>query len=306
MEMAWIILKQTLTMATYMAVGWCLFKCGKMTLEGSKTLATLLMWLIIPVVVIRAFCVEFSVHRLWMLLQSFALSAVALLISTNLSKLIFRQNAIDRFSAAFSNAGFIGIPLVSAALGEEAVFYLCGMLVFVNVMQWQWGERVIGGKKSRLSLKLFKTNPFILATLIGFVLFVTGLGTKLPEVLSGAMKGIADLNGPLAMLILGVYLAQTKMSTLFTTPRLYLISAVRLWLMPLVTVLVFSLFPIDNTVRMAVLISSSTAVGSNVAVYAQMHGGDYPYACKVVALSTLVSIIMMPLFIVVATAILGI
>lgn len=305
MDMALIILKQTLTMALYMAIGWCLFKAGKMTLEGSKTLATLLMWLIIPVVVIRAFCVEFSTEKLLMLAQSFLLSAVALLISTNLSKLIFRKNVIDRFSAAFSNAGFIGIPLVTAALGEEAVFFLCGMLVFVNVLQWQWGESVIGGQKAKISFKLFKTNPFILATLIGLVLFVTGLGTKLPGVISGAMKGIADLNGPLAMLILGVYLAQTKLTTLFTTPRLYLISAVRLWLMPLITVLVFSLFPIDNTIRMAVLISSSTAVGSNVAVYAQMHNGDYPYACKIVALCTTISILMMPLFIVVATAVLG-
>lgn len=305
MDMALIILKQTLTMATYMAIGWCLLKCGKITLDGSKTLATLLMWLIIPVVVIRAFCVEFSMDKLVMLGQSFLLSAVALFISTNLSKLIFRKNVIDRFSAAFSNAGFIGIPLVTAALGEEAVFFLCGMLVFVNILQWQWGEKVIGGQKARLSFKLFKTNPFILATLIGFVLFVTGLGTKLPGVISGAMKGIADLNGPLAMLILGVYLAQTKITTLITTPKLYLISAVRLWLMPLITVLVFSLFPIDNTIRMSVLISSSTAVGSNVAVYAQMHGGDYPYACKIVALCTTISIVMMPLFIVVATAVLG-
>ncbi len=306
MEMALIILQQTLTMATYMAVGWCLFKCKKITVEGSKTLATLLMWLIVPTVVIRAFCVEFSMARLGMLAQSFLLSAVALTISTNLSKLIFRKNPIDRFSAAFSNAGFIGIPLVTAALGEEAVFYLCGMLVFVNLLQWHWGEKVIGGQEAKLSLKMIRTNPFILATLIGLVLFVTGLGTKLPGVISGAMKGIADLNGPLAMLILGVYLAQTKLTTLFMTPKLYLISVVRLWLMPLITVFVFSLFPIDNTIRMAVLIASSTAVGSNVAVYAQMHGGDYPYACKIVALCTTISILMMPLFIVVATAVLGI
>ena len=80
MDMALIILKQTLTMATYMAIGWCLFKCGKITLDGSKTLATLLMWLIIPVVVIRAFCVEFSMDKLVMLGQSFLLSATARLI----------------------------------------------------------------------------------------------------------------------------------------------------------------------------------------------------------------------------------
>lgn len=305
MEMAAIILKQTLTMAVYMAAGWGLFKAGKITREGSRVLGSLLLHLIVPCVLVKSFCVEFSMEKLIMFVQSFALCTVALLLSTTMAKLLFKKHPLDCFSVAFSNAGFIGIPLVAAALGEEAVFYLSGMLIWVNLLQWNWGISVIGGQKTRFSVKMLLRNPFIIATIIGLFLFVTGLGTKLPDVISGAMAGTAAVNTPIAMIVLGVYLAQTKITSLFTTPRLYLISVIRLWLFPLVTLVVFALIPFPNDIRMAVLISSSTAVGANIAVYAQMYDSDYPYACKTVALSTMVSIVMMPVFIMLATKVLG-
>lgn len=305
MEMAAIILKQTLTMALYMAAGWALFKTGKITQDGSRVLGTLLLHLIVPCVLVKSFCVEFSMEKLMMFVQSFLLCSVALFLSTTTAKLLFKKHPLDCFSVAFSNAGFIGIPLVTAALGEEAVFYLSGMLIWVNLLQWNWGVSVIAGQKTRFSFRILLRNPFIVATIIGLFLFVTGLGTRLPDIVSGALAGTAAVNTPIAMIVLGVYLAQTKISSLFTTPRLYLISAVRLWLMPLITLAVFALIPFANDIRMAVLISSSTAVGANIAVYAQMYHSDYSYACKTVALSTIVSIVMMPVFIMLATKVFG-
>lgn len=305
MEMAGIVLKQTLTMALYMAAGWALFKTGKITKDGSRVLGTLLLNLVTPCVLVKAFCVAFSVEKLLMFAQSFLLCTIALFLSTSIAKLLFKKHPLDCYSTAFSNAGFLGIPLVTAVLGEEAVFYLGGMLIWVNLLQWNWGASVIAGQKTRFSFKTLLRNPFIVATVIGLFLFTTGLGVNLPDIVSGALAGTAAVNTPIAMIVLGVYLAQTKISSLFTTPRLYLVSIVRLWLMPLVTLAVFALFPFDNSIRMAVLISSSTAVGANVAVYAQIYHSDYSYACKTVALSTIVSIVMMPLFIMLATRVLG-
>lgn len=304
METALIILKQTLVMALYMTGGYALYKGGKITQEGSRTIANMLLWLIVPVVLVRSFCVPFTMDKLVMLGESFLLSTVALAVSLLISFLLYRRHPLDCFASAFSNCGFIGIPLVTAALGESAVFFLCGMLVWVNVLQWTFGASVIGGQKVRLSPKTMLLTPFTVSTLLGLVLFLTGIGAKLPDVVHSAMAGIAGLNGPVAMIVLGVYLAQTKMSTLFTNTRLYVLSAVRMWLIPLATLLVFCLFPIDRTICMAVLISAAAPVGANAAVYAQLYNADYPYACQTVALSTVLSIVMLPLFIMVATAVL--
>ena len=82
------------------------------------------------------------------LFESFLLSTIAIFLSIFVAARIFRKNAIDRFAAAFSNAGFIGIPLIIAAMGQEAVFYICGLLVWVNLLQWSWGVATIKGEKS--------------------------------------------------------------------------------------------------------------------------------------------------------------
>lgn len=305
MEMAFIILKQTLVMGIYMAAGYVLFKAGKITLEGSRTLANVLIWLITPCMLIRSFCVEYSTEKLIMLGQSFLLSTIAIFLSIFVAARIFRKNAIDRFAAAFSNAGFIGIPLIIAAMGQEAVFYICGLLVWVNLLQWSWGVATIKGEKMSFSLKTIASNPFIYTTILCLFLFLTGLGTKLPTVVSTAIGGIADLTAPIAMLIMGVYLAQTKLNKLFAQPRLYFLSLIRMWVIPLLTLLVFSLFPFPNDIRMTVMISAAAPVGSNVAVYAQMFDGDYPYACQTVAQTTVLSIVMQPLFIMLAAFVFG-
>lgn len=306
MEMALIILKQTLTMGLYMAAGFVMYKSGKITQEGSRTLAQVLIYLIVPAMLINSFCVECTMERIVALGWSFLLATIAIFLSMAVASIIYRKHPIDRFAATFPNAGFIGVPLVSAALGAEAVFYLCGFLFWMNLLQWTWGTAVIRGEKMRFTPKALFGNVLMAAVGIGLVLFFTGLGTKLPEVLSGALNGIAALNAPVAMLILGVYLAQTKFSELFTTLRLYRLSFVRLWLIPLLTLVILWLLPAPNDIRLTVLISAATPVGANAAVYAQLHNSDYPYACQTVALSTVLSIVTLPLFILLATHVLGI
>ena len=305
MQMALIIMKQTIVMALIMAAGFVLYKAKKITLEGSRVMANLLVWLIIPVTLIRSFCMEFSTEKLIMLGESFVLSALILAVAMVIAYLTTRKNNIDLFAVTFCNCGFIGIPLVTAAIGEYSVFFLGALLVLFNLLQWTWGTAVMKKEKMNLSFKSLLSNPFQYAAIIGLFLFTTGLGVKLPYVVSNAMTHISALNTPISMLVLGVYLARTKILELFTKPRLYLLSVIRMWLIPLVTLAVFWLIPIPTEIRMTLLISAATPVGANVAVYAQMYNADYPHACQTVALTTILSIVMMPPFIMLATKVLG-
>ena len=302
--MAMIVFRQTLVMFLYMLVGFSLFKAKKLTVQGSRDMATLLLWLVLPTAIINSFCVEFSMVKLKQLLFSSLLGALALLLAIVVARLLFRKSPIDNFAAAFSNAGFMGIPLVSASLGPEGVFYLAGIIAMLNILQWTYGVGVLTGKKGSLSLKSVLYNPIMFGTLVGLVLFVTGAGVKLPTVISTTLGGVAALNAPLAMLILGCYLAQTHIKDMFTTPRLYWLSAVRLVVIPLTTLLVFCFLPLAAEIKLAVFIAASAPVGANVAVYAQLHELDYPYACQTVSLSTLFSVISLPIMLIAANVVL--
>ncbi|MBE5890465.1 MAG: AEC family transporter [Lachnospiraceae bacterium] len=300
MEIALIILRQILTMALYMLAGFALFKTGKITIEGSKTIAAILLWLVIPSTIINSFRTDFTPEKFRIFGISLLAGIGAILLSMMISRLIFRKNPVDTFGASFSNAGFIGIPLVQESLGNEAVFMLVGMIVGLNIAQWTYGARLLKGEKVKTEkvktdIKQLLINPITISAAIGLILFVSGMGSKLPKVAGGFISGIASLNAPLAMLILGVYLAQTSLKSLVTTPALYRLSAVRLLLIPVITMLVLWPIPIDATIKLTIIIGASAPAGANVAVYSQVYQQDYTYACKIVAQSTLLSIITMPL-----------
>lgn len=281
-------------MALYMAMGYLLFKNKKIIEEGSKSIAAILLWLVIPAVIINSFCVELTPEKLTQMGVSAALGAASLALAMGISRLIYKRSPVEEFAAAFSNAGFMGIPLVRACFGEEAVFFLVGFVAFLNVLQWTYGASVLSHGKAKMGWKQILLNPISLGLFMGIVLFATGLGVRMPQVLRSTVKGMSNLNGPLAMLLLGVYLGQTDLKSMLSNPRLLGVSAVRLVLIPAITMAMLTLLPADTTIRLAVLAAACAPVGSNVAVYAQVYGEDYPYACQTVAMSTLFSILSMP------------
>ena len=287
MEIMQILFKQIFLMFIYMMIGFTLYKKKMITKQGSKELATLLLYVILPMAIIKPFMIEFDYDKL----------VVALALSMLVAKLIFgKKHPMENFCAAFSNAGFIGIPLTQMALGEEAVFYIAIFVALLTVLQWTYGVMIITGDKSVVSPKKIVTNPIVIAVVIGIILFL--IPVQVPPIATTAVSSIAVLNAPVAMIVLGVYLAQTKLTELFTTKIVYVATVVRLVVIPMLTIAVLSLFPSSfQDVRLAILISASAPIGTNVAIFAQLNGMDYTEAVKNICFSTLLSILAVPLII---------
>lgn len=143
-------------------------------------------------------------------------------------------------------------------------------------------------------------NPIFIGTFIGVLIFCTGMGNRIPQALDSTFHGISMLNAPLAMIVLGCYLAQTKLKNILLTISLYKVCFIRLLLIPVVTVLLLKFIPCAITMKMAVLCAAAAPVGANVAVYAQLNELDYPYACQTVVLSTVLSVISLPVILMIA------
>lgn len=294
MATVFIVLRQIVIMFVYMAIGGLLFQKGLITKEGSKSLANLLLYVVLPCVVVKSFCVARTPERMNGLLVSFLAALGILLLAMAVSHLLFKKNPIDDFGAAFSNAGFMGFPLVAAVQGSEAIFYAAGFVALLNALQWTYGQSLISGDPGYRSTKAILKNPLVLSLLLGILLFCFEI--PVPAIASDLLAALAALNAPLAMVILGVYLAQTDARTLFNDPHLYVVAAARLVLIPLLTILVLKLLPAQYAaIATTLVIVAAAPIGSNVAVYAQKLGKDYAYAVRGVCLSTLLSAITMPL-----------
>ena len=181
-------------------------------------------------------------------------------------------------------------------LNDGAVFYIAAFIAFLNLLQWSYGVTLLTGRKTGLNAKTVFTAPFMLAILAGLLLFFTQL--PVPAILTRAIELCAGLNTPLAMFAVGVYLAQCDIPRMLKKPKLYAISAVRLLLIPLAALALLTVFRgVSYEIRCAILIAAACPVGSNIAVYAQLHDKDYTYAVETVAVSTIFCIVTIPLIV---------
>lgn len=269
MELLPILIQQLLIMVIFMAVGYFLYKTALVTTQGCKEFGSLLLYIILPAAIINSYCVERTPEKAKGLLLSFFAALAALLLAMLVSSLLFRKKKIERFGIAFSNAGFMGIPIVSAVLGAEAVFYISSFVALLNIFQWTYGVAIMTDSLDCIKGKKLLKNPILISMVVGLVLFSTQL--PLPAVVTKSISSLAALNAPVAMIILGIYLAQTDLKSIFIHVWLYYTSAVRLLLIPILTGLLMLLFPADGTIKLAVLIAASAPIGSNVAVFAQIH-----------------------------------
>lgn len=312
METMLTILWQVITMMVLAAVGYAMFKTGKISQEGSKSLGNILIFLSLPCVIINSFLVERTPERITGFFVSALMALLVLLVSMLVSRLILGRHAIDNFAGSFSNPGFFGVPLIVASIGNGGVFYIAAFIAFLNLLQWTYGvsllensdERGLLLKKSEkkqegkvslgpLGRKLLKA-PFMIAIVIGAFFFLTGL--SMPTVLKTCISSIAGLNTPIAMFSIGIYMAQIDLFKMFAKPRLYLVALVRMVIIPVVSLgILFFLPPSMEDLKFALLIAAACPVGSNVAVYAQLHNKDYGYAVETVVISTLLSIVTLPI-----------
>ena len=304
MDIVILLLKQNLVMMLYLLIGYFLFKKKLVSIQGGGDIGRMLLYIVMPVAIFRSYLKEYSAEALEGLAISFLLSLLSLILAIVVSRLFFKkEDALERFGCAFSNAGFIGIPLVQMTLGTEAVFYISSFVALLNILQWTYGVLTITGDSSVISAKKICTNPIVISFAAGILFFF--IPVSLPETLNGVVNTIASMNGPLAMIVLGVYLAQIPLRSLFTEKIVYKCTVIRLLVIPALTVVLMLLFPAKYLpVKLAVLITAAAPVGSNVAIFAQIYNKDYTRAVKEICLSTIFCVLTLPLVIGIANLVL--
>lgn len=297
MDTVWILLRQIGIMFAFMAIGWIMTKGKWLTNQGTKDLSNLLLRVVVPIIIIKSFITENTSEKITGLFISFGLALLAITIAVVISGLVFsKRSVVNQFGTAFSNAGFFGIPIVSALYGDEAVFYIASFIMFIFFFQWTYGVFLFTRDKTIFQPKKLFMNPVVVAFLLGMILFFTQL--PIPDVVTSAMGMITPLNTPIAMIILGSYMAKDKLVKIFTNSQAYLVSVFRLLVIPLVTIAIFTLLPAEvSVIRTAVLISAIAPVGVNVAVFAGLYDQDYNQSVRIVCLSTILCVATIPLLV---------
>ena len=193
--------------------------------------------------------------------------------------------------------------MIQATFGDGAVFYISMMLIFVNTLQFTLGVYMLTGDASTMSLKKVIHNPVVIAVIIGLLLFFLNI-PRVP-LIDSIFEATTGLNLPLALILCGVYLAQSDVIAMIKKPSLYFLCVVRLLLIPLVTLVLFRFIPIGNTLmKQAIFLTTACPVGSNIAILASYYDSDYKLAVETVCISTLLCLLTLPFILYLSTIIL--
>ena len=258
------------------------------------------------------------------IITSICVLVISMMLHTGyfyISKLFFKnapeqQQIILRYSTIFTNAGFMGIPLISELISPEAAIYATFYVVSFNVYNWSLGCYMYSKDRSYISAMKMIFNPATIPTYIGLVLYIiTGLWT-VPNVLKPALVDfiipvikdnvlflLKSTVIPMSMMMIGIRLAESNIKTMFKDKYLPVLIVVRLIMIPLAVMAVMKMVAITGIIPEHILtpaatvvtISSSTPVAAMANIFAERFDGDAVYASKIVSITTLLSLLTMPM-----------
>lgn len=297
MEEVIAVFSKVAIMIVMIAVGWVITKKGMLTESGTGEITKILLDIVTPCLIVASFITaEPGAVTGSTLIMAFVTASLALGIAIGLSYLFFskvpeERRTVLRFSIIFSNAGFMGLPLVQSILGEGGVIYGSFFVVAFNLFCWTYGYSMMN-KGQKLKLRSVFLNPGTIGLAVGLPIYLLKL--RLPEILSAPIQGFSDLNTPLAMLVVGSYIAKVKFRDFLTDGSVYVTAFARLILAPLVLIGVLCLIRPEHDLFLSTVIQAAAPSAANCVLFAVMFQQDAKLASKAVAATTLLSVVTIP------------
>lgn len=303
MDILTIIIEQLLQMFIVVLFGFLLAKKEILNETTQQEIARMLTKFVVPLTLVLAFQQPFDQKQLVGLVWAFIGAILIFLTRILWAHFGFKKaGKIDRYATIFSNSVFVGIPIIFPILGYEGILYLSMYLIVSGTLQYTYGIWSLSEGREKVTLKSALTNPGILGTTTGLLLYV--LQIQLPEVVFNGLDTIAGLSSPLGIILLGGYLARSQFKEVFFTWRNYWVISHRLIITPIIGFFVLWLLPInDPTILLTLAIVNCTPSAVNTAVFSQIYGGDYEYGARIVILSSIFSMGTMPFLIAAAMTI---
>lgn len=298
--MSLIILRQTVIMLILMLVGVICRKTGIISSESNKELSKFVLQVVNPVMIFMSYQTELRGDLVRNLLIAFALSAAVFLIMIAATYLFIRKKEkreieIERFSAIYSNCGFMGIPLAKAIFGMEGVFYITAFLTVFNILAWTHGIILLTGERDMKKVVKVFYSPTMIAIVLGLVAFFCQL--RLPELPADALNYIADLNTPLAMVVSGVSMAETNLLGMLKKGGVYRTCLIRLIILPVILSLALLFIPVSMKVKLTILVAASAPPATMCTLQCLRCGKNYLYSSEIFTAGTLLSVLTLPLIV---------
>ena len=282
-------------------IGFICSKTGLYTEKAAKLCTDLLFYIITVAVITESFLeMEFNADTVRSFLIALICNFCMFFFAILITRFIFRSKTdvneqVFRYAAIYGNCGYMALPLASAILGSEGVFYCSTGVIAFNVLVFTHGVKIMSKDEYKFSLKKLILNPGVIGTLIGFPLFISGV--SLPTVLAKPVIYLSGMNTPLAMLIFGTYLANTDLKSMFKEKKIYITALIKLLVIPFAVTAVYRLCGLTGAILTSLTITAASPSANNTIMFAAKYDRDTGLASKTVSMVSVISIITLPVLI---------
>jgi len=296
------VLDQIVILFLLLVVGYWARVSGALDRQGIQGLTSFLVRFALPALIIGSLQVPFSAQVLdqgrEVLVLSVVFYLIAFIVAWPLPRMLGVTGAGSgtyQFLLAFPNVGFMGFPVIAAVFGKGALFYASLYMLPFNLLAFTVGILMLkrtGGGLADLDPKVL-ANPGVTSVFVGLIFFLTS--STLPGPIGGAVTLLGDLTTPLSMVMVGGVLAEMALRTVFSNWRVYLVSAMRLLLVPLITWVILRSFITDPLMLGIPVILAAMPSAVNAVLLAEEYSSDPELASQGVFISTFFCIFTIPL-----------
>lgn len=286
---------------TAIAAGYLANKLGYLGGEVDRKLTKVILNITMPAMTLGAVATSAELpgtRELINLLEGVAVFyGMALLLAMLLPRLIGgtkAQQSVWRFALSFPNVGFIGIPVVTAFFGPEAVIYAVIFMLPFNVLSYALGPVMLSGGFRNFSFrKLF--TPAVVASVAALVMTLFRL--RPPIQVGECLNIVGDITAPLSLMVIGSILAGLPIGRVFASPRLWALTALRLIALPVLLRLLLQPLGMEELALSVAIVEMAMPVAANGSMLCMEYGGDMDTMAQATFLTTLLSMVTVPLMV---------
>ena len=299
-----VIISQMIILFLILTLGYFIFKIKLVDDNFTKQLSALVIKVTMPALLLSSVLDITERQPLRDVLTSFGI-AVALffivmpIVGFLLAKLFrVKRNSTGLyvFMATFSNVGFMGFPVISALAGEVGLFYAAIYNLVFNVAVFTLGVWLVNhdkdGESSGFDIKLLM-SPGVIAALLAIALYFMNI--KLPVLLCDTIRSVGSITSPSAMLIIGCTLAKMDVKTVFSDWRLYPWILIKQIVIPILLWIPLAMIIKNEILLTVTFILFLMPVANNAVLFANTYNGDAELAARSVFLTTLFSLLTVPI-----------
>ena len=299
-----VILSQMIQLFLVITLGYFLFKIKILDVDLNKKLTTLLLSVTTPAMIVSSVLSTKITQKLEDVIFVFiigigvyiVLPIIGFLI-VKLMRVPMKQQGLYIFMTVFSNIGFMGFPVMKAIFGNEAVFYTAIFNMIFNLLVFSVGTLMMSygtDQKVKIDPKSL-LSPGVIASLVALLIYFTKL--QVPTVISSTVSMIGDITTPMAMLLIGSTLANIPLKEVFNELRIYPYTFIKQVLVPILAFPILNLVIQDPLILGITLIMISMPVANSAVLFATQYEGDVSLAAKTVFMTTLLSIVTIPVIV---------